>query len=262
MIHVLFSSSAAGTLRQVLRSRGRQERVVDLTEWLNWGPIASDDFQHRAQWLSQNVPSDDMMGDWEWIIEHAAEFKQQVGSDPDRLIWIAPRSAHEQAGLYWYLEQFGGVGANMIIADYSLGYGHRDEPPSGLGVLSDDVMAQLLDNCPLAEWNQSRFPGDKWRSLMADDALLRIVEDGTLRSVSSDYLDKYLLQRIGTEWTKSLRVIGYAMGDIWGADHGADDLFLLWRLRELIRSGAIVCNDGLPTYPLRSDNMPMVRCAD
>lgn len=259
MIHVLFSSSAAGTLRQLLRSREIRERVVDLTEWLDWGPIASGGLQDRAQWLNQNVPTDDRDG-WDWIIDHVSEFRDKIGLDADRLIWIATRSAKEQAGLYWYLDQFGSVGAKMIIADHPLA--GREEPPLGLGELSQDLMAQLLDNCTPTEWNQARLPAEKWRSLVADGALLRIVENGTLRSAPSDYFDKFLLQRSRTEWTKSLRIIGYAMGDIWDAGHSADDMFLLWRLRELIQCGALACNGELPTYPLRSENMPMVRRAN
>jgi hypothetical protein len=98
MIHVLFSSSAAGTLRVLLRARGVKHRVVDLTETLDWGPISTGSFEDRETWLDRHAPS--AIGGWDWIADHVDEFRERVAADTERLIWIAPRSATEQSGLY------------------------------------------------------------------------------------------------------------------------------------------------------------------
>jgi hypothetical protein len=118
VIHVLFSSSAAGTLRQVLAERGQRERIVDISDDLDWGPIASANFADREKWFDHHIPND--FGGWDWFSESMDRFNDNVSADPDRLIWIAPHSASEQSGLYWYLENFGGADCEMIIADYPL----------------------------------------------------------------------------------------------------------------------------------------------
>ncbi|MCL6699747.1 DUF1835 domain-containing protein [Sphingomonas sp. NSE70-1] len=257
MLHVLFSSSAAGILRQVFRTRKIRDKVVDLTESLEWGPMGTENFRDRAEWLDHNVPND--FGGWTWIVEHVSDFRAHIASDPDRLVWLAPYSAQERAGFYWYLDQFGGANLKMIIADYPLRDFCRGDLPKSLGLLGNDQMSQLLDECPRTSWNKARFPAENWRSLKADSAMLRVIENGELRSAPSNHFDERLLRRIGSEWKECLRVIGYSLGDIWKTGQDADDVFLLWRLRELIRAGVIACDRDSLTWPLRSERMPMVR---
>lgn len=244
MIHVLFSSSAAGSLRQVLGTRGCFKTVLDLTESLDWGPIESGDFEERADWFDQNVPSS-FAGGWGWIVEHVVEFQKMVAEDPERLIWIEPTSAQELSGLHWYLERFGGSNAQMLVAP-------RYESISGLGVRGLDSMAELLDSHPRVPWEPDQFPADRWSALRAENSLLRIVKDGVLQSAPSDYLDQFLLRRCSNNWTEWMRVVGNAMIDAGDAGHGIDDLFLQWRLRDLVRRGVIAANGDLPLYGERA----------
>jgi len=258
MIHIIFSSSAAGTLRQLLYARGRRERIVDLHEYLDWGPIATDKFDDRVTWLDRHLPND--LG-WDWISESTVKFHERAAADSDRLIWIAPCSAAEQAGLYWYLDQFGGARAQMIIADNALRGAWRAQPPLTLGELQQEAMAELYDEYPRLPWDSSRFPPDRWRTLVADNALLRIVDEGVLRSAPKDYFDHFLLERCSTEWVKWHRVVADAMADIWGTGRSADEGFLLWRLRELIQRGDVICSGELPRHHARRISPVMVRRA-
>jgi hypothetical protein len=244
MIHVLFSSSAAGSLRQVLGTRGCFKTVIDLTESLDWGPIASGDFEERADWLDQNVPSS-FAGEWGWIVEHVVEFQKMVAEDPERLIWIEPTSAQALSGLYWYLERFGGSNAQMLVAP-------RYKSISGLGVRGPDSMAELLDSYPRVRWKPDQFPADHWSALRAENSLLRIVKDGVLQSAPSDYFDEFLLRRCSSNLTEWMRVVGNAMIDAGDAGHSIDDLFLQWRLRDLVRRGVVAANGDLPLYGERA----------
>ena len=88
MIHVLFSSSAAGTLRQLLDERGVDEEVADLSEGLDFGPISTGALQVREDWHNLHVPTN--FGEVDWIADGEARFKGQLSKDPERLIWIAP----------------------------------------------------------------------------------------------------------------------------------------------------------------------------
>lgn len=240
MIHVLFCSSAAGSLRQVLRARGRHERVIDLTEHLDWGPIGSGDFEERAGWFDRKVPSKFASG-WDWIVEHVSEFGAWVEDDPNRLIWIEPHSARELSGLHWYLERFGSSGAEMLIAP-------QYKSIIGLGVHGTDSMADLLDNFHRESWDENRFPAERWSELRQENSLLRIVKDGVLQSAPSDHFDEFLLRRCSSNWTEWMRVVGNAMIDVDRAGQGIDDLFLQWRLRDLIRREVVSANGELPLY--------------
>ena len=240
MIHVIFCSSAAGTLRQALRSRRCRERVVDLTECLNWGLIGSENFRERAAWFDKNVPSVFSEG-WGWIVEHIEDFTSSVTSDPDRTIWLDPRTARELSGLYWYLDRFGASDARMVIAPGLQSF-------CGLGVLDMTAIGELLDNCRREHWNQVRFPESAWGHLTADHSLIRVVADGRLHSEPNDTYDHYILRRCSrvlTDWT---RLVGNAMIDIFDSGHSVDDLFVRWRIGELIQLGAMVADGRLPRY--------------
>jgi len=250
MIHILFSSSAAGTLRQVLRARNCRERVVDLTECLEWGPIGSRDFRDRAVWFDQNVPNN-FSGGWGWIVEQIGEFTASIEGHTDRTIWIEPQSASELSGLYWYLENFDSSDAHMIIAP-------RFESMCGLGVRGLDSMADLLDNSPRSRWDRGRFPENSWTNLAAESSLLRVVQDGLLQSVPSDYFDHYLLRRCSHAWTEWMRVVGHTLIDINDAGHQVDDLFLRWRLDHLIQREAVASDGQLPRYGEQSRTLVKV----
>ena len=246
MIHILFSSSAAGTLRQLLYSRNSKQRVVDLSDCLDWGPIAHDNCRDREAWFNRHAPTS--FCEMDWLCESLKRFNDGVANDREWLIWIAPLSAAEQAGLYWFLHHFDAGRAQMIIADYPLSKAGRDEAPFSLGELDQDLQLELLDECPRVPWDQSRFPKEVWSSLINDDALLRVVIDGELRSTSDDYFDANLVRSCPLEWTKWLRVIGDAMGALWDLGHSVHDDFLIWRLRHLIHEGVIHSDGPAPRF--------------
>ncbi len=258
MIHVLFSSSAGGTLRQVLRERGQETRVIDFMGSLEWGSIKDGDLKAREGWFETHVPSRPRV--WTWLAENAERFRIEVASDADRLIWLAPRSAGEQAGLYWYLQQFGGGDAQFLIADYIFRTdAHRHAAPLGLGELNYDAMSQLLDEAPRAMWDQTGFAEGKWMNLVSENANLRIVQDGNLSSVRDSYFDNILLSSCPKNWTRFYNVIGDAMYNISKSGHTVGEDFLFWRMAELHKAGKIECEEEFPRYGAKFSNAPRAR---
>jgi len=255
MIHVLFSS-AAGTLGQLLMDRGQADRVAYFSDTLDWGPIQSGSFLEREECFDKFAPVE--FGKCDWLDEGASSFRRTVLANPDRLIWISPRCQQELAGLFWFLAEFGGEGAQMIVADYPLHGTWRDEPPLRLSELQEDQIAELLDGCQRRAWNSSEYPEDRWSTLIAENSCLRIVERGGLRSVDADYFDHFLVAQCPTYWTKAHRLIGDVMGTIWNSGHSPDPAFLYWRLRELIQCSTIASDGELPMFG-DPKNAPKVR---
>ena len=172
----------------MLRARGSEDVVVSLGDCLAFGPVASGDWGERAK---AQVP---IYAGWDWIINSAASFLEGARAGAaERLVWLAPRSASEQCGLQWYFEQIRGSVGPMIIADHPLSGGWRDAPPLGLGELPHRQIAELLDNSPRREWPVELASPEPWRKLRTDDSLLRVIEDGVLRSVPPSYFDDFLL---------------------------------------------------------------------
>jgi len=240
MIHVIFNMSAAGILRRVLSSRGMREKVIDLGHALDWGPISSS-IAERSSWLDSNAP----LGthSWEWIVESEQRFRDTIAADHERVVWLSPASAAEQAGLYWYLNQFGSDGSHFAIVE--LGNGTTEAPVS-IGELGEADMSELLDRCPRAALDPSRFPSDRWQKLMAEGALVRVVQKGRLESAPENVFDHYLIEHCSHGWTNWSRVVGEAMMGMWAARHRTGLWMLDWRLRELVQCGHVECQGELP----------------
>jgi hypothetical protein len=241
MLHVMFSESAAATFRQMLDDRGISEQVAAISAGLDFGPISHGGLADRETWLNEHMPSD--LAPHDWLAEYESSFFRRVASDEERLIWIAPGSAAEQAGLYWYLSHFGGAQTSFAVADFAFARNWNGAPPLCLSELGVEHMAQLFDQCSRVAWDDALFPSQRWRELVADNSLLRVVQDGQLTSVPEYYFDQSLLSQCPTEWTRAVRVVGNAMADFSDGGHIVGDDVLTWRLRELIFTGLIECDD-------------------
>jgi Protein of unknown function/Domain of unknown function (DUF1835) len=246
MIHVFFSPSAAGTFRKMLRARGIAEEVAEFFEELDFGPISHGALAEREPWLNQYAPL--YHGDHNWIGRSEARFRQRIDATSERLIWIAPSSATEQTGLYWYLSQFAGADFKLAVADYPFDETWNGKAPLMLDQLDVEPMARLYDGCPRVQWDPVCFPETKWSALVADNALIRVVVNGRLQSGADDYFDGYLLARCPLAGAKWPRVVAEAMGDIWNAGQSAGSALLLWRLRTLIENDRIICDGQLPLF--------------
>lgn len=227
--HILFSASAGGTLKQLLQARAVQDKVVALHEYLDWGPVDCP-LADRESWIEAHSPSD--VG-WDWLAESVATFLETARLVRRPLIWIAPQNANELSGFYWYLDQVRPHEADMMIVDFPVHGGWRDEPPRSLGELSIERFADVFDR-PIERWDSNRFAPSRWPALVSEAALLRVVSKGQLRSAPSSFFDEILLQCCPMDWTRWYRVVGDAMGRSWDAGHNPDDSLLKWRLLELI----------------------------
>src|SRR5690606_7070232 len=108
-------------------------------------------------------------------------------------------------------------------------------------------MAALFDRWSPVVLDPSRFPSDTWRTLMAEDGLLRVVKHGHLESVPQDFFDDYLVEHCSHRWTDWGRVQGEAMMSMWNARHRTSLYLIDWRLRELVRGVTLECNGSLPS---------------
>lgn len=246
MIHIFFCASAAGTFKQLLHSRGQSDKVVALTQELDVGPISHGELADRQEWLNQNAPFDNDTHDW--LAHDEARFRNMVLREPDRVIWIAPASATEQAGLYWYLSKFGGIDLKLAIADFPFDGTYGGLAPLKLGELGLEPMGWLFDNCPRQSWDESRFPQTRWNALVDEKSLLRAVIDGALQSVPDAYFDHHILTRCPDRWVNWHRVMADAMGDIWHSGQSVGIDLLLWRFRKLIEEGKVACDGKLPSF--------------
>src|SRR5262245_13506758 len=130
-LHVLFSDSAAGSVREALAKIGRLDRVIALHDSFEFGPINPPDPIARAKWVSEELGVDG----WDEVAEQTRAVTAECLADQARLIaWISRRDAHNYAGFLEWLSRLGDVSCEVVdVTDLMVSGRLRDgksDPPS------------------------------------------------------------------------------------------------------------------------------------
>jgi Protein of unknown function/Domain of unknown function (DUF1835) len=266
VIHVAFSSSGAGSLRQALRIRDQRKKVVDLTDHLSWGPIGGGNFVERENWLNANLPWDtnsQSAGEgWDWIATGAKDFLRKLESTDEHLVWVAPQNADELCGLHWYLDRFGGGKASFIVVDHALPGTWQGQAPKGIGELGPEQFKFLLENADRESWDEKRFPRYHWAHLCTEAANVRIVNGNLAKNVPDEYFDEVILVHCSTKWKKLHRVVADTMISQWDMHHYGGYDCLLWRLRELAKQRKIITNREILFGAEAANDPVLIRLGD
>ncbi len=236
-LHIVFGDSGAGTLKQVLAGSRSTDRVVSLGDDLSWGPIGRDKLRERIAYFDAFCPIPD---GWSWLAEAHEKFGEEVAAEWDeRLVWLGSASAAELAGYLFYLDRFGELPAQVIRPDEHLPPHPRFGPAGSIGVLNASDVAAVLEKAPRRPVADDIALYGRWAELVADGALLRVLQDGGLRSAPLDHFDHLILSAVGPEWKLGIRVIGDAIGASFDERVQINSDFLFMRLSELAKHGVL-----------------------
>jgi hypothetical protein len=240
-VHFVFSPSGAGGLRRALSQCGPSPEVVTLFDDLSFGPL---DPERRAQWWQASFSNEDDDGEGlEGEIWRRRSRFWEVALSPDvaPVVWINRLSAQERTGLLSFVANTHGRPFKLIdVTDVLI------QQPSGGQPATAVTIAQLLPHSFIevlrretsevvvdTSWILTSLT--EWQRLLAEDAILRIVDaEGHLISVAEDFFDAWLLRFVGEDWTRAARVVGDALGAYHRECHRRiGDLFPALRLHIL-----------------------------
>ena len=233
-MHVVFGQSAAASLREALRTAGREETVLAPEDDFSFGPLVPADADVRARWVQDTLGYSEWAGSTEATLSIASD-SAVYGRPP--IAWISPDSASSVAGFLWWLSQLGDrpVRQNRI---------------SRLGLHSPNLLEGLLD---LHVELTASDRGDAialWQTLKRENAPLRVLTNTGLVSAPIEYFDDALLAHVHEDWQKMAFIVGKTlMGFHDEGRFQTGDLVLASRLRTLVLSGTIECRGDL--YQMR-----------
>lgn len=243
LLHVLFSPSGAGTLRQTLTQQHRNDSVVCLHDDLSFGPVDCTDHAFRVRWI------EDVLGvtEWDGVIAATPSFLSRSCS-PDYMpvAWFSRRDTRSYTGFLWWLFHLEDRPCQIIdVTEVMIGIDLAADSPRrraiSPSVLETRDMALLLDtDIPLDQANRSHHQSH-WQQLLRDNADLRVIDsEGSLVSAPITYFDPLILACADTDWMAMARLIGEALCESWNDDlHQTSDLFLHARACDLAEAGAL-----------------------
>jgi hypothetical protein len=256
VLHVVFSPSAAGSLREALFLAERPDRVVALFDDFSFGPINPPDPNLRRAWEG------DVLGYEEIDLgaEDHAFWSEALKPQQQLLVWTSRRSPKEYTGFLEWLSRFGAAECGVVdLTEMTTRYRNRDgqlsKPEPAVfatmqpGQILDD---HLLDRGrPLSSAERDRHMG-LWRRLREDNAAFRVVYGNGLISAPLTHFDGLLLSLATAQWQKMARVVAMALTTFH--DDGVfqtGDLVLAARVRALIETRALEA---------RGDPMQILQC--
>lgn len=247
-IHIAFDESAAGSLRLAFRNRPG-EIVITLPDDLMVGPLPDgldgEQIHQRYNWFLSRYSKSDTDDDLKaMLVESAAAWLTWPSQLKDKvcIIW-ASDSASEQLGLRRLTTLLPDqTEAYVLNASHALSCPEIDYRRTGeivsekLEPLLDQELTKLTPEV-MAEYRMD------WERLVAEDGCLRLLHNGKLCTVDESFYDAFILECAHTvgarhgKFVRSARVVGEAMGK---ADQYISDVFIEYRVRELIKQGLLL----------------------
>jgi Protein of unknown function/Domain of unknown function (DUF1835) len=245
-LHVVFTPSGAGSLRQALANAGRNDPVVAFFDDLSFGPINPPDSSLRAKWVEDELSRTG----WDCVAAKSERFwHEALSPDYRKVAWLSRRSAMEYAGFLEWLWRLGDEPCETVdLTDLKVSRRPEHGPPTpavlvvSLGGLSPREIAEsnffgqatILSTTARGEYQAL------WEQLRADNAPLRVLDGGTLVPAPISFFDSLLMSHVTDDWQKVAMIVGLALvSQMDDRIFQTGDIFLVARVNALVEAGRL-----------------------
>lgn len=215
IVHVLFTPSGAGTLRQVLQQAGMRQKVLCPFDDFSFGPIGRSDAE-RICWIEEELG----ITDWASSVADTPEFlRESCSADVMPIVWTSRRDARSQAGFHWWLSHLVDEPCKVIdVTHFKTTTDCTSTPATSPASLLPDEMARLLGSEVDLSLGERETCQNRWRQLVDENAPFRVVTpEGWLVSAPVNWFDPLLLSCATSEWAHPAWVVGRAL-DVMSKD--------------------------------------------
>jgi hypothetical protein len=130
-LHVVFTPSGAGSLRQALADAGRDDQVISSFDNLSFGPIDPPDLLLRSKWVESELG----WTGWNDIAPKTEAFwREALSSSHRKVAWLSRRSAMEYAGFLEWLWRLGDAPCEVVdLSEVTISHRLEHAPATGFG---------------------------------------------------------------------------------------------------------------------------------
>jgi len=223
-LHVLFSPSAAATLKQALLMVGRPDEVLCSFDNFSFGPIATDDTDTRIRWVEENLG----YTGWDEVADQSTAFLATFRTPKFPIaVWISRQETVSYAGFLWWLSHVGHFPVSIIEVEE-------------LSLTNAEDMIQFLDQATPLSAEFRMHCQNRWEQLKVENAPLRVIRGVELVSAQIEYFDDSLLSHATLKWQKMARIVAGTLVEFQHAGiYQTGDLVLGARLADLAQAGKL-----------------------
>ncbi|QES89400.1 DUF1835 domain-containing protein [Rhizosphaericola mali] len=251
MIHIVFEPSGAEVLKKsITLDESLDGEILVIKDDFAAGPVANiydaEGFQARKAWW-QSVLEFSPYTDQLDIVDDKMtvhQLKKKLEETEENVwIWMG-QNPHDVCGYYWLISQLADYQGkiqviylnnlpfiNEIGGIFYPQYLHEIQPKEFLKA------KRLARPVTLSEFE---LDPDEWRKICREDEMVRILEGGKkIASKDVSFFDKDILDALGEKTVKLPRLLSSLLPKM---SIKTGDAFLVWRIRELVNAGRILCD--------------------
>jgi len=250
MIHIIFNAADGNLIKDVIKlDESLGGNVLQIKDDFAVGPLldieTDEGWNSRVSWwreLLKNSPyekdSQTFFDDRQTVIQ----IKEQLNADPSKQVWIwMGQNQHDVCGYYWFMQHFKDYqGTIQVIYLNNLPFINEKGQlfyPSWLGEIQPRELLKAKRLARPITMSEFEVDPDEWKKLCAENSTVRILEGGK-KIVGKDetFYDGEILKNLTNDWQKATRVLTNTLHRM---KIKTGDVFIMWRLKELITQGRI-----------------------
>jgi hypothetical protein len=250
MIHVVFNESEVDLMKQVIAlDESLSGEIIQVKDDFAVGPLSGIDteegWQARVEWwrgLLQGSPYKESLAGSFDDRQTVKQVKQQLDADNNEQVWIwMGQNQHDVCGYYWFTSQFKDYpGQLMVLYMNNLPFINEKGQIFYPSWLSEIQPKEFLKARKLARpitSSEYEVDPDEWKKICDENATIRLLEGGKkLVSKDGTFYDSDVIRNITAEWQKASRVLTNILHRM---KIKTGDVFIMWRMKELIAGGKI-----------------------
>ncbi|GIN36310.1 hypothetical protein J5TS1_38130 [Bacillus licheniformis] len=246
IVHIAFGESAGGSINMMLKQSGgtHEKSLIVLPELFSIGPLQKLEVKegrvNRYEWLKTYLndrfhESGKRYSRFEVAVSALSGIPEQASV----FIWTGDH-AHEQTGLRFVHH----ILRQMNLAVFHLNTTKFFPHTRSSGELNDENLRFIYEQGDQAAVTaaEGRRLAEEWTALSQQTSVLRVWEDGRIKSVKEDFFDSFIIEKLAqlqknrsaNTFINCLSLIGEVIGHL---EENIGDEFIEYRILELIRKG-------------------------
>lgn len=249
MIHIVFNEADIAVLQEALKlDESLQGEVWQIKDDFAVGPLkdifVEEGIEARKQWWRDVLSGGDIEGKVDDgsvdDVKTVNDLKEKLDADAEEKLWIwAAQNKHDVSGYYWLMSQLAAFHGRVFIL-YLNNLPFLNEKgqifyPENLHTIPPKEFLKAKKLARPITLSEFEVDPDEFKKLADEDKYVRLLEGGKkLVQRDVDHYDEELKKHITAEWQKGSKIIHAFYNKVKQA---TGDMFLLWRLKQLIQSG-------------------------
>ena len=250
MIHIVFNASEVNLMREVFKlDETLSGEVIQVKDDFAVGPLVdietSDGWNARVSWwreLLKNSPYENDQVTFFDDRQTINDIIERLNNNSSEQVWIwMGQNQHDVCGYYWFMQQFKEYqGRVFVIYLNNLPFINEKGQlfyPSWIHEIQPKELLKAKRLARPISVSEFEIDPDEWKRLCAENSLIRILEGGK-KIVGKDetFYDGEVLKNLTSEWQRATRVL---MNTLHRMKIKTGDVFLMWRMKELMSQGRI-----------------------